>query len=214
MNIAEYLADFLGVEESEVLPSTLLRDLGVDSLLSTELRSDIAGKFDVHIPDDVLIDEQSVKDMDMKINGQSGGAPKPVVASKSASATMPDIEKEMTRPANGITTAVSSTVSGFTASGNLEIKASTILEAFGETKKLTDQSIVDYRCADYMEVVNPKQTQLCISLTLDAFEQLGCKVRTMEAGQKLERIKYFPQHGRLVEYLYDMLEKEARLIDV
>ena len=105
-------------------------------------------------------------------------------------------------------------MSGFTTSGNLEIEASTVLAAFGETKKLTDQFIVNYRCADYMEVVNPKQTQLCISLTLDAFEQMGCKIRTMEAGQKFERIQYLPQHGRLVDYLYDMLEKEARLIDV
>ena len=214
INIAEYLADFLGVEESEVLPGTLLRDLGVDSLLSTELRSDIAGKFDVHIPDDVPIDEQNVKELDIIINGQSGISPNHVPASKPASATIPDTGKEMTPPANRSTTAVSSSVSGTTTSGNLEIQASTVLEAFGETKKLTDQFILDYRCADYMEVVNPKQTQLCISLTLDAFEQLGCKLRTMEAGQKLERIKYLPQHGRLVKYLYDMLEKEAHLIDV
>ena len=208
MNLAEYLADFLGIEENEISPDTMLRDLGVDSLLSTELRSDIAGKFDVHISEDVPIEELSVKEVDIRVNGQSGGASKP------AGATMPDTEKQMTPPVYGITPTVSSSVSGSTASGNLEIEASTVLEAFGETKKLTDQFIVDYRCADYMEVVNPKQTQLCISLTLDAFEQMGCKLRTMEAGQKFGRIQYLPQHGRLVEYLYDMLEMEARLIDV
>ena len=58
MDIAMYLVNFLGVKESEVLPGTLLRDLGVDPL----------DKFDVHISDDVPIDEQSVKEMDIKIN--------------------------------------------------------------------------------------------------------------------------------------------------
>lgn len=207
MNLAEYLADFLGIDESEISPDTLLRDLGVDSLLSTELRSDIAGRFDVHISEDVPIDELSVTEMHIKVNGHGD-------ASNPSSAIMPDTEKQTTPQVHGITPAVSSSVSRLTTSGNLDIEASTVLAAFGETKKLTDQFIVDYRCADYMEVVNPKQTQLCISLTLDTFEQMGCKFRTMKAGQKFRRIQYLPQHGRLVDYLYDMLEKEARLIDV
>ena len=121
MDIAQYLADSLGVEESEVLPDTLLRDLGVDSLLSTELRSDIAGKSDVHIPDNVPIDEQDVKKLDIMINGQSGSSPNHVPASKPASATIPDTGKEMIPPAKRSTTAVSSSVSGTTISGNLEI---------------------------------------------------------------------------------------------
>ncbi|KAL9639049.1 MAG: hypothetical protein Q9164_001184 [Protoblastenia rupestris] len=205
MNLAEYLTEFLGVESSEVVPDVLLRDLGVDSLLSTELRSDIASKCDIHILDDILIEELSVKELDMRINGQSGGA---------AIATPAETAKVMAPPMNATAPDVSGGVTGSSASGNLDVQASTILEAFGETKKLTDQFIADYRCADYMEVVNPKQTQLCVALTVEAFEQLGCTIRTTKAGQRLDRIKYLPQHSRLAEYLYDMLEKEARLIDV
>ncbi len=208
MDLAEYLADFLGIGESDVGPDALLRDLGVDSLLSTELRSDIAGKFDIHISDHVTIEELTVKELDIKVNGQSGGA------SKTTSATSPETAKEETPQVNGTTPAIGSGVTGFSASGNLDVPASTILEAFGESKMLTDQFIVDYRCADYLKVVNPKQTQLCVALTVEAFEQLGCPLRTAKTGQKLERIKYLPQHGRLAEYLYNMLEKEARLIDV
>lgn len=208
MDLAEYLTDFLGIGESDVVPETLLRDLGVDSLLSTEIRSDIAGKFDIHISDDIMIEELTVEELDMKINGQSGGA------SKTTSATPAEIAKEETPEVNGTTPAIGSGITGFSAGGSLNVPASTILDAFGGSKMLTDQFIADYRCADYLEVVNPKQTQLCVALTLEAFEQLGCPLRTAKAGQKLERIKYLPQHGRLAEYLYNMLEKEARLIDV
>lgn len=208
MALAEYLTDFLGIGESDVVPETLLRDLGVDSLLSTEIRSDIAGKFDIHISDDIMIEELTVKELDMKINGQSGGA------SKTTSATPAETAKAETPEVNGTTPAIGSGVTGFSAGGNLNVPASTILEAFGGSKMLTDQFIADYRCADYLEVVNPKQTQLCVALTLDPFEQLRCPLRTAKAGQKLGRIKYLPQHGRLAEYLYNILEKEARLIDV
>lgn len=88
------------------------------------------------------------------------------------------------------------------------------MEAFEETKKLTDQYIADYGCADYMEVVNPKQVQMCVALIVEAFEQLGCSLRTAKPGQKLERIKYLPQHESLAEYLYMVLERDARLIDM
>lgn len=208
IDLAEYLADFLGVERSDVVPGTLLRDLGVDSLLSTELRSDITGRFDIHISDNVMIEELTVKELDVEINGQSGGA------FKTATATTPETAEDEIPQVNRTTSAIPGGVTGFAASGSLNVPASTILEAFGETKMLTDHFIADYRCADYLEVVNPKQTQLCVALTVEAFEQLGCPLRTAKAGQKLERIRYLPQHGRLAEYLYNMLEREARLIDV
>ena len=208
MDLAEYLADFLGIGESDVVPDTLLRDLGVDSLLSMELRSEIAGKFDIHISDDVMIEELTVKELDIKINGQSGGA------SKTTNLTPAKVAREESPQVNGTTPAISSGITGFSTSGNLNIPASTILETFGESKMLTDQFIANCQCADFLKVVNPKQTQLCIALAVEAFKQLGCPLQTAKAGQKLERIQYLPQHGRLAEYLYNVLEKEARLVDM
>ncbi len=110
--------------------------------------------------------------------------------------------------------ATASNLGGLSASDDLIIPASMILEAFGETKLLTDQFIADCGCADYLGAVTPKQIQLCVALIVEAFEQLGCALRTAKVGQKFDRIGCLPQHGRLVEYLYTVLEKDARLIDV
>ena len=204
LNIASYIADFLGVDEGDVSPDTLLRDLGVDSLLSTELRHDIGSKTDVHIPEDVALEELSVKELDAKVNGE------PAAAKPAAAAAVPAPQKEAApQVAASASTAVQST-----SDGELNLASSTVLEAFGESKMLTDQFIKDYRCADYMDIVNPKQTQLCVALTLEAFEQLGCSIKNAKAGDKLARIQHEPQHGRLAEYLYDRLEKDARLIDI
>lgn len=207
IDVAEYLTNFLGVEEGDVTADALLRDLGVDSLLSTKLRSDIAIKFGFQTPDEVTIEEMTVKELDLKINEDSGND------SNASSAATPKTAKVVTLPVNEASLAIGRQVLDSSARGTLNVPALTILEAFGETKMLTDQFIVDYRCAEYLDVVNPKQTQLCVGLTVEAFEQLGCELRTAKAGLKLDRIRYLPQHGRLVEYLYDLL-KEARLIDM
>ena len=208
MHVAEYLADILGVEEGYVSPDALLRNLGVSSLLSTKLRSDIANQFKTDTLDDVIIEELTVKELDLKINGQSRGT------SETASTITPETINMETLSVNTTSQAIASQADELPASDDLNISAAIILGAFGETKLLTDQFIADSGCGDYLAVVNPKQTQLCVALALEAFEQLGCALRTAKAGQKLDRITYLPQHGRLAKYLYTMLEKEARLIDV
>lgn len=65
-----------------------------------------------------------------------------------------------------------------------------------------------------MDIVLPKQTKFCVALVLEAFEKLGCSVRTAIPGQKLERVPHVPKLRKLADYLYKMLEQEARLIDM
>ena len=203
LDIAAYLADFLGMDAGDIAADTLLRDLGVDSLLSSEIRHDIGEKTDVHISEEVALEELSIKELDVQINGQPA-APKPA-----ATPSTPPPKAAITE-----TSSSTNSTSSSSSSGELDLAASTVMEAFGESKMLTDQFIKDYRCADYMDTVNTKQTQLCVALTLEAFEQLGCSLKDAKAGDKLARIQHLPQHGRLAEYLYDRLEKDARLIDV
>jgi len=206
-DLVEYLAEFLGIEKNDLTPNIVLRDLGVDSLLATELRSDLATKFDVEISEHVAMEELTFEELDVKVNGHSKGAPKAVDAAD------PTKGGKEIAPLNGmIHHDNSGTLSS--ASGSLHLPSSTVLEAFRETKLLTDQFIADYRCADYVDTVMPKQTQMCIALTVEAFEQLGCSLGTARAGQKFERITHLREHGRLVDYLYQMLEKEARLINI
>lgn len=92
----------------------------------------------------------------------------------------------------------------------LRLAASDVLGAFHETKKLTDQFIQNFGCSGYMDTINPKQTQLCIALVVEAFEKLGCNLRTAKAGAELPRISYAPQHARLAQYIYSLLERDGR----
>lgn len=94
MDVGQYLADFLGVEERFVFPDALLRDLGVVSLLSTKMRLDIALNFDIHTLDDVILEELTVKELELRINGQSSDI------SEVAVAVMPETVKWETLPVN------------------------------------------------------------------------------------------------------------------
>nr|ASU91363.1 polyketide synthase [Ramalina conduplicans] len=177
VDIAEYLAEVLGVDATDIQDDTLLVDLGVDSLLSSELRSDFAGKFEA------------------KGNASSSSS-----KSSPSSAATP--------------TPAASTQSIATSGDDLKMPATAVLDAFGDAKKRTDQLIRDYKIDNFAEIICPRSTQLCIALTIEAFEKLGVSIKAAKPGQVLQRIQYVPQHQRLVEYLYEMLEKEARLIDL
>jgi malonyl CoA-acyl carrier protein transacylase/SAM-dependent methyltransferase len=203
VDIVGYLAKFLGLNKSEVDPNIVLRDLGVDSLLSTELRADISTKFQVVISEKVNVEELTVKGIGSIVSDAGNDI---VDAVDLAAAEIDNAEQA---PTQGNTNFI-----GADSGKGLNIPPKIIVEAFEETKKLTDQFIANADFVDYMETVNPEQTRMCVALIVEAFEQLGCSLRGANAGQRIEPIKHISQHGRLVEYLYMVLEKEARLIDI
>ena len=220
VDIVEYLAEVLGVSANDIQDETLLLDLGVDSLLSTELRSDFSEKFEVHIPEDISIEAMTVEELNAKINPASNAKKTsqpekiPMLEVRKASVPSPSSNKITPPSSPTMPMRVTEAPSFTTRGGNLNIPASTVLVAFGEAKLRTDQLIREYHIDNFAEVICPKSTQLCIALTLEAFEKLGVSMKTAKPGQVLQRITHVPQHQRLVEYLYEMLEKEARLVDI
>lgn len=223
-SVKDILADLSGVEANDIKVESQLADLGIDSLMGMEMAHELEGKFKCSLPEDQLAEVTTCQMVIQLVNSVLGITDDGANADSDDDDDQPSSGTQSTDVLSDSDTSISSTEgakdemgpakSATPASGDLQLAASTILEAFGETKALTDQFFVDYRCADYLDTVNPKQTQLCVTLTLDAFEQMGCDIRAAIPGQKLERVGYLPQHGRLADYLYDMLEKEARLIDV
>ncbi|KAL2810527.1 hypothetical protein BJX63DRAFT_434174 [Aspergillus granulosus] len=201
VNLAEFLADFLGVAEDDIKDDTLLRDLGVDSLLSTELLADLASKFGTHLPEDTLLEELTVQALGEAVNGKPA---KPKAASSGGGSHGPVHDNAP----------IAAPDAAISMGSELDLPTQAVLDAFNEVKRLTDQYIADYGCADYMDSINPKQVYMCVALIVEAFEELGCPLRTAQAGQKLDRINHLPQHGRLAEYLYMVLERDGRLIDL
>ncbi|KAK5656795.1 hypothetical protein OQA88_4343 [Cercophora sp. LCS_1] len=213
--VVEILAELSGADASAIKLQTQLGDIGIDSLVGMEMIHDLEAKFECSLDTDQMAEVVTVLDVvqcvQRTLGIEVGGEEEDGDATSSSDSGSQSLGNQS---ATDTATTVPDTEAPLKPAAHLSLEASGVLSAFGETKKMTDQFITDYHCSGYMDNINPKQTQLCISLVLDAFEKLDCNIRTAKAGEKLRRISYAPQHGRLVEYLYDLLEKTARLIDV
>ncbi|KAL3426344.1 Iterative polyketide synthase CazM 11 [Phlyctema vagabunda] len=198
--ISEFLAEQLGIAESDVELEAHLSDLGVDSLLSIELVSDISARFGYKHLEGIVFEELTVKELEGMINSDTTR----VSHELKGSGNLGDVTQS-----SKLDSAASTS-----SKKNLEIPRVKILEAFEESKKATDQYISEHKLADYANLVWPKQTELTIAYIVEAFDKLGCSLASATSGQALDRIEYLPQHERFVEQLYAILEKEARLIDI
>ncbi|THY39029.1 hypothetical protein D6C98_10158 [Aureobasidium pullulans] len=58
-----HLAEFLGLDVNAIKPSTVLRDLGVDSLLAIELRANLVSAFDVYLSMDLCVEDLTVDEL-------------------------------------------------------------------------------------------------------------------------------------------------------
>ena len=212
------LADISGLEPEEISENIELADIGIDSLLGMEMAREIEGVFKCTLDVDELMHvtnfQSLFKCLLTALGISNNEAPQDISKDETTSGSFesqgistPDTSVSSTSAASAV---IDSTK---TSTSNLNLPLSAVLEAFGESKKLTDKFIEYYRCSGYMDTVMPKQTQLCIALAAEAFQKLGCDLGSATAGQSLDRISHVPEHGRLVEYLYKMLD-ETRIVDL
>lgn len=107
-----------------------------------------------------------------------------------------------------------SDASSASTNSNLRLSRSDILECFGQVKLLTDDKIHEYGLDNIANVSLAGSNRLCAALIVEAFDELGSALRNAAPGQTLERVPFLPQHARLMEFVYEFLERHARLIDI
>ncbi|PYH87874.1 polyketide synthase [Aspergillus ellipticus CBS 707.79] len=199
------VADFCAVDPSEVRDDNNLADSGVDSLMAMEMARELEEAFGCALPTTDLMEAETFRDLVRAVQ-RAMGEDETAESDSTASDSEGDRESAGT-PATESITSIGTDMDG------LQLPYGLVLEAFGETKALTDQFLSDNNCSGRVHNFNPHQMQLCVTMTLEAFETLGSPIRTATRGQRLERISHDPQHTELVDYLYRRLE-EARLVDL
>ncbi|KAL5355001.1 hypothetical protein BJX96DRAFT_170252 [Aspergillus floccosus] len=96
----------------------------------------------------------------------------------------------------------------------LALSSSDLLSSFSQVKKATDQVLSQYHLDRFERAFLASSNRLCTALVVEAFDKLGCPLRTAVSGQRLERMRFAPQHSRLGQWLYSFLERDARLVDI
>lgn len=227
--IREILAELSGLEPEEIKTDSHLPDLGIDSLMGMELAREIENTFQCSLTSDALLEVVSFQGLVQAVETALGvearagdghsaedGTESSTTSSEVSAARSTAQTSTADSPTKFVETEAAPKVNGngVHESGHaLELSASLVLESFAECRALTDRFIEEHQCDNYMETVMPTQTELCVALTLEAFTELGCNLETARPGQHLQRITHVPLLGRLVDYLYDMLATEAKVVE-
>ena len=213
------LAEISGLEPEAIQPDAQLADIGIDSLMGMELARDLETLFKCSLPMDELaavVDFTGLIQLlqsTLGLTSEGDGLDSSVDSSDSE-----ESRKNVSTPGSitddsDVEQPRLSIEEKSTSKPELSLPSSMILESFEKSKRQTDHFISEYRCAGYMDGVLPRQTQLCVALTVEAFEQLGCSLKRAAPDEQLQRIEAEPSQKRLLNYLYSLLEEEARLID-
>ncbi|KHN98032.1 Beta-ketoacyl synthase [Metarhizium album ARSEF 1941] len=219
--LRKIISELSGVDEGEIHADSALADVGIDSLLGMELAHEVDSAFKINIPEATLTEiadfpgllnavaELLGRPSELDAGGDDGGPEQ--IASSSTSEYGDRSNSECSGFQTGVSTPAMSEPE---TPAELSLPHEPVLQIFKAVKETTDDRIVGHGQQNYATVAEPLQTELCISLTLDALDELGCSVRDSPAGSSVDRVPHPAQHSRLVDALYAMLDKEGKLVTV
>ncbi|KAJ6442762.1 Polyketide synthase [Purpureocillium lavendulum] len=215
------IADLSGLEVDEIGDDSELADLGIDSLAGMEMVNEIETTLKITLPQDEIL---SVTDMPGLVNCVAGAmgistAGNPITETKTPDDSDSDVPSTPSSDViltNLTTPAPESDIDKDEnqplGSRDMQLFTDTVMEAFNETKNLTDSRVVEFGQTHYVSESLPLQNELAVALTLEVFEALGAGIRNAQPGQKLARIPHGKEHEHFVTFLYQTLETETQVI--
>jgi acyl transferase domain-containing protein/thioester reductase-like protein/acyl carrier protein/SAM-dependent methyltransferase len=229
----EIVCNLSGLEPDDIADDSDLVEIGIDSLMAMELTREVQNAFKYTLQTDQLMtltDFKSLVDCIhscLSLNGQhetprsdssTGNAQQQKLESSNFSSKPSQVNG--TKPVNGVIPI--NEVNGVNGNGDYltlsnganSLPEFIVRDTFGRIKWATDEFITKGQLATYYASVMPRSTQLCIVYIVNAFEELGCNLRSAVPGQQLERVHYLPKHQQFMDLIYGLLEQEARLIDI
>ncbi|OTB20766.1 hypothetical protein K445DRAFT_18037 [Daldinia sp. EC12] len=224
--VKEILADLSGLELDEIKDDSQLADLGIDSLMGMEMAHEIEKIFKVTLPESELVEIVDMPSLMRCVQKAVGGEAASETSEQNEDETSSDSDTRsysISEASSGHPTGLTTPAADYdkdsydiisACDDELKLPFDTVMQAFNETKAITDDRIAEYGQVNYFDAAMPLQTDMCIALTFEAFDQLGHHLREAKPGDKFRRISHPKEHTRLVDYLYLMLEKETRTINV
>ena len=211
------LADISGLEPEEIKETDSLAEIGIDSLMGMEMARDVEITFKCTLEQSEILTVVDVPGilnlLQSTLGHQDGDDFSESSDTVSSENSPPSSTGALPSTPSSITDDVDPTGAHGHSEKTFDLPPSAILEAFGESKALTDYFLKSHGCAGYLNGVSQRQTRLCLMLTSEAFKQLGSDLEAAKPGEVLQPVPFVARHQRFHQYLYKMLE-EARIINV
>lgn len=207
------LAEISGLEVEEITRTDSLADVGIDSLMALELARDIENEFACTLEQSQLVSIFDIPGILNLLQSTLGLEDTGTSSSHSSGTTSSQNITPASASSGG--SSPSSTLSTIDKSSDadLSLPSSAVIEAFRASKERTDFFLKSQGCAGYLDGVYQRQVRLCLVLTKQAFQQLGCDLEAARPGDVLDPVPFVARHRRFHEYLYKMLE-DTRIIDI
>jgi malonyl CoA-acyl carrier protein transacylase/thioester reductase-like protein/ubiquinone/menaquinone biosynthesis C-methylase UbiE/acyl carrier protein len=212
-NTREIVCNLSGLEPEEIKDDSDLIELGIDSLMAMELVREVYASFKCTLQNEQLMDLTDFNSLvkciksTLGIDDDEGDLE---TDDESADEAEAETAVAVSRTASHIKDVNNSSVSN----DHALLSTSTILDIFYEIKWSTDDAIGKGNLAGFSNNVMPRSTELCLAYVVEAFEQLGCSIRSAAPGEQLRRVEYLPKHEKYMKLIYGLLESDARLIDI
>lgn len=215
----EILCNLSGLEPDEIKDDSDLVELGIDSLMGMELAREVQTAFKCTLDNAQLMDLTDFQSLVTCIRSTLGIDDE--TSDDDSNEVQTPTEEDM--PAvNGVTPHINGTnsINGVNSDDHSShstdkslLPGSLVLDVFREVKEATDSFIANGDFDMYHDKVLPRSTALVIAHVLNAFEELGCPIRSAAPGQKLERVPYVPKHEQFMNLIYNLV-RDAGLIEI
>lgn len=206
--VREMFSNIMEIPIEEIKPTSNLDDLGIDSLLVTEVLAEVQKRFDVIITqgefqkcNDVLSlclriqPDQTVRDYRRPVDGS---------------------KKNYNPREESINGYLESERKDHDNDGRYEKQTGNNLavvsrDCFVQAKVSYDQHTETTGFANFCSEAFPLQSELVLQYVVVAFATLGCALHTMESGDEVPPLQYDPRHKELIHQLFKIL-KDAGLV--
>ncbi|KAL9006260.1 MAG: hypothetical protein Q9188_000982 [Gyalolechia gomerana] len=202
--LQEMLSVLLEVPINDVQPHSTLGDLGVDSLMTTEVMSEIKARFGVEISITEFRELTDIQSLCCRIQPPaSEKLPRP--HSLQDSRNQDDCQtacRMQTTSEEGPVTYTDGPGTAIALVGN---------DCFQGAKNGFDTVAETTGFLGFSRDVYPLQKELVVAYVVEAFAALDCPLAMFESGQRLPNIRYSSKHTKVVSQYYHILE-DANLV--
>ncbi|KAL4882675.1 hypothetical protein BJY04DRAFT_217168 [Aspergillus karnatakaensis] len=184
LQVQKMFSDLLEIPTSEIKATSSLNDIGIDSLLATEVLSEIRTRFTVTTSTEQL---QGFKDVAALAEYLQ---PRSLTDEVHETPTEQSIDEPVC---------------------DMQPLASIAKEEFRTARQVVDEILPVTGFSGFSSNVLPLQKQLVVAYVVEAFDDLGCSLRALHPGQRLPDVTMLPQHNKVKSQIYHILE-DADLI--